>query len=444
MKNAKALPETAGTGYSGPWGLFPVPYGRGAFNFHWFNFYNAICFQIILGAPTVLLAKDLGANSTILGIFAAFTPLLTTLQLPAARYLGRFGYRSFALAGWGLRSVFIATSAIVPLLLCWPKEVRLGLLLAGLFFFNLLRGISSAAFLPWVTNIVPGTMRGRFIGMDHTFTCAGSLLTMLLSALMMRGNVEAWRYSMVLWLSVAGSLISLLYLRLIPDTRHPSVEEEPSEPISFRAMLSLVPFRNIILFSLLFAGVAGGLAVFPVEYLRVQARFPPSTIYALSMGYFLAPVLILQRVGAGVDRLGSIAVIRAAILLFVTVLSLWFAMSAGLIDPSWKLVLILNILGGAAMAGYNMATLHLSMAVVPGAGKNHYFALSTVITSLGMGVVPILWGWLLDALGKFDLMTGSLHLRRHSIYFLGVSLLSVVALAATCILRDPSRPPAKA
>ena len=65
----------SGSQYKGPFGLLPVPYSEGVFNFHWFNFYNAICFQIILGAPTVLLAKDLGANSTILGIIAGGGPL---------------------------------------------------------------------------------------------------------------------------------------------------------------------------------------------------------------------------------------------------------------------------------------------------------------------------------------------------------------------------------
>ena len=174
-------------GIPGPGGLFPVPYSHGVFYFHWFNFYNAICFQIILGAPTVLLAKDLGANSTVLGIIAAFTPLMTTLQLPAARQLGKHSYRSFALMGWGLRSIFIATSAIVPLLSFCSREIRLGLLLASLFFFNVLRGVSSAAFLPWVTNIVGKSMRGRFIAIDQTFVYAGSLVTMLLSSLMMRG-----------------------------------------------------------------------------------------------------------------------------------------------------------------------------------------------------------------------------------------------------------------
>lgn len=425
--------------YPGPWGLFPVPYGRGIFNFHWFNFYNAICFQIIIGAPVVLLAKDLGANSFILGIIAAFTPLMTMLQLPAARYLGNHSYRSFALMGWGLRSLFIVSSAIVPLLGFLSKEMRLGLLLASLFFFNLLRGISSAAFLPWITGAVGSGCRGRFLSIDHTFIYGASLVTMLLSALLMSGRAEPWRYSLVLWLAVAGAVMSLVYLRLIPDARNHRDEDASSEPVPIREMYRLAPFRNSILFSLLFATVAGGLGVFPVEYQRVQAHFSPALIYALSATIFIGPLFILRRIGHRVDRFGSIPMIRLSLLIFAGVLFLWFAMSAGVIPPGWQMVVFLNVLGGIAMAVFNMANLHLGMAVVPETGKNHYFAVTTVITSFGIGIVPVLWGWVLDLLGGLDLMAGPFHLRRHSVYFLGITLLSLATLLASVILIEPGR-----
>jgi MFS family permease len=425
--------------YRGPLSLFPVPYARGVFNFHWFGFYNAVCFQIILGAPTVLLAKDLGANSLILGFIAALTPLMTILQLPAARHLGKYSYRSFALLGWSLRSLFIAIAAVVPLLCFFSNHVRLGLLVASLFFFNLLRGISAAAFLPWVTNQVSAPIRGRFISIDHTFINAGFLIAMLVAALLMKGHVEPWKYSLVLWVSVITAAISLLYLRLIPDTKHEETGARSSENVPLIAMMRLTPFRHWIIFGLLFVLMAGGLGVFPVEYLRDQAHFSPSLIYGLAAFTFLGPMLILQWLGVRVDRFGSIPFIQVSLLVFSIVLALWFAMSAGVISPSWWLVLILNFLGGAAMSSFTMANTHLWMAVVPAQGKNHYFAISTVITSFAAGVAPLLWGGLLDALGGMDLVEGPFHLRRHSIYFLGIFLICVVALIASKILIEPGR-----
>jgi MFS family permease len=440
VKTADTPPGTPGTGgYKGPLGLFEVPYTQETFGFHWFQFYNAICFQIILGAPIVLLAKDLGANSVILGVIASFTPLMTVLQLPAARYLSRYSYRSFALMGWGLRSLFIGTSAVVPLLFFLSPEVRLWILLGSLFFFNVLRGIATAAFMPWLTGIVPATVRGRFISVDHTFINAGSLLAMLLSALLMKDGAEPWRYSLVLWISVATAVVSLLYLRRIPDARHGEMTAESSVKVPFVDMALLAPFRNWVLFSLLFVLVGGGLGVFPVEYLKDQARFSPYLIYMLSTGTFLAPMIILQAVGKRVDRSGSIPLIRMSLLAFALVLGIWFMMSAGVITPSWWLVLLLNVSGGAAMASFNMANGHLWMSVVPESGKNHYFAVSTVIVSLVAGVVPLLWGCLLDSLGGLDIVAGPFHLRRHSVYFLGITLLCLASLLASRILIQPGK-----
>ena len=63
-----------------------MPFPPGSLNFNGFSFFNAISFQIVLGAPVILYAKSLGATSLVLGTIAALTPLLTILQLVAARF----------------------------------------------------------------------------------------------------------------------------------------------------------------------------------------------------------------------------------------------------------------------------------------------------------------------------------------------------------------------
>ena len=42
----------------------------------------------------------------------------------------------------------------------------IALMLALLFAFNLSRGISSSAWLPWITSLVPPTIRGRYVSLD--------------------------------------------------------------------------------------------------------------------------------------------------------------------------------------------------------------------------------------------------------------------------------------
>src|SRR5438093_11011509 len=124
---------------------------RGFHNAFLFSAFNALAFQIVLGSPMILYAKSLEASATVLGIIAGMMPLLVIFQIPAAAHINRVGYRRFVLGGWSIRVLFIFAMALVPLLGAFLNPANcLGLLLALLFCFNLSRGISSCAWLPWI------------------------------------------------------------------------------------------------------------------------------------------------------------------------------------------------------------------------------------------------------------------------------------------------------
>src|SRR6266853_5318594 len=136
---------------------FPV----GLHNAFLFSFFNALSYQIVLSSPMVLYAKSLGASATVLGIIAGMMPLLVIFQIPAANYIPRVGFKRFVYAGWGTRVMFIFGMALVPLTGGFLNaKNRLALMLALLFCFNLSRGISSCAWLPWITLLVPASLRG--------------------------------------------------------------------------------------------------------------------------------------------------------------------------------------------------------------------------------------------------------------------------------------------
>src|SRR5688572_14708721 len=112
-------------------------YPPGLNNAFLFGTFNALSFQIVLGSPMVLYAKALGASATVLGIITGMMPLLVISQIPAANYIGRFGFKRFVYAGWGIRVLFIFGIAIVPLLTFLAPASRLSLILFLLFIFNL-------------------------------------------------------------------------------------------------------------------------------------------------------------------------------------------------------------------------------------------------------------------------------------------------------------------
>ena len=75
----------------------------------------------------------------------------------------------------------------------------------------------------------------------------------------------------------------------------------------------------------------------------------------------------------------------------------------------------------------------LAMSTVPELGKSHFFALFSVVGSLAVGIFPILWGVMIDALESTRIDWLGLQWNQFSIYFAG--LLGVLLVLAVLVAR---------
>ncbi|MCB1126610.1 MAG: MFS transporter, partial [Verrucomicrobiae bacterium] len=250
---------------------------------HAFGFavFNALSYQIVLGSPMILYAKSLGAGATVLGVVAGMMPLLVIFQIPAASHVPRLGYRRFMVSGWSLRVMFIFLMAMVPLTSGFLREMgRLSLLLLLLFGFNLSRGISSAAWLPWITNLVPGESRGWYLARESACANLASAVTLLLAAATLGEQPAAWQYAATFLFSASMGALSLWFLRRIPDTPCVETESRSREPVPWRAIAAHPPFRKLLRLNVAWSVAYGGMTAFTVAYLKVFA--------GMSSGWILA------------------------------------------------------------------------------------------------------------------------------------------------------------
>jgi len=403
-------------------------YPPGALNVNGFSFFNAVSFQIVLGAPVILFAKSLGASSFVLGTIAALTPLLNILQLLAARFLHRVGYKRFLLSGWGARTFFTFCIAVLPLLPGLSIPTRLGLLIAALFCFNLLRGFSAGAWLPWLTALVPAPVRGRFLSRDNAFMHLGCLAALLLSAWVMTGSVEADEYAAVFGIGLLSALVSLWFVHRIPEVESAEDRKQSGVAVPWGAMLRFPPFAKLLWFTTIYMTVVGSLGVFTVEYLVVRGKFAESTILLLSAWSFVGALAGLAITAPRLDATGSKPWLRHGLVIMALVILGWFFLASGLL-PGWPaLVAALNFFGGLAGAIFGVANTRIMMGSVPAMGRNHFFALFTVVSGLGLGGAPMVWGAMLDTLGTLDVVLGVMTVNRYSVYFAALVVLAWLAL----------------
>ena len=134
-----------------------------------------------MDSPIFLYAESLGASATVMGLIAGMTPLMVIFQIPAAAHVGRWGYKVFIATGWSLRLVFAFGLVFVPLLDgVINQQSQLALVLVLLFAFNVVRGIASCAWYPWIRGLIPENIRGRYLTFEGAFVNAGSLVAFLL------------------------------------------------------------------------------------------------------------------------------------------------------------------------------------------------------------------------------------------------------------------------
>src|SRR5207249_1394933 len=125
--------------------------------------------------------------------------------------------------------------------------------------------------------------------------------------------------------------------------------------------------------------------------------------------YFAGALFGLPFTGRVLDRIGSRPILRTSLVVFAVVLGGWAALAGEIIAPSVWLIAALHLLTGYAGANFNLANVRITMATMPPMGRSHFFAFFTVIASLGLGVSPLVWGILLDALASTNTALGAWH-----------------------------------
>ena len=178
-----------------------------------------------MDSPIFLYAESLGASATIMGLIAGLTPLMVIFQIPAAAHVGRWGYRFFISTGWTVRLLFVLGLVFVPLMdgVLNPQS-QLALVIVMLFAFNMVRGIASCAWFPWIRGLISEEVRGRYLTFESAFANAGSLVAFLLVAVYLGEEPTSLKFAVLFGFSFLIGAFSILFIRRVPDVFPPEEE----------------------------------------------------------------------------------------------------------------------------------------------------------------------------------------------------------------------------
>jgi MFS family permease len=112
-------------------------------------------------------------------------------------------------------------------------------------------------------------------------------------------------------------------------------------------------------------------------------------------------------------------------------------LAGGLLPAKVSKILVLQFLMGLLAALVQMSNTRLAMAIIPVMGRNHFFAIYSVVGNVTLGLAPIAWGLLIDAVGPHSASWLGLSWNRFTIFFAAAGLSFIVTLMLARLLEEP-------
>ena len=409
-------------------------------NAYWFQGFNAASWQICLGSPLILFARELGAPAVVLGLLAGLSPLTSLLQLFVAPHAERIGYRNLMVKGWTSRVMTLIFLALLPLAVGHlPNYVILGLLILIMTVFTTLRGIATCSWLPWTTAIVPQALRGLYLSRDRTFVNIASVVALATAGMFLFDHDNMTAYSIVFGISFLAGAVSLYFLNRVPDPprNEAATERKPGAP--WLSLLEDHVFVRLLVYTATVQAFVASIGTFVTVFMRDQVQLQDGTILWLTAGAALMGTAAMRLLRHRVDRLGSRPFLGIVLIWWALYFLCWFLLAMRWLGNPWLVAPALVLMGGFFGAIYDLALTRLLMNTVGNRPfSTQYFALHSVSASLVLGVSPILWGLLLDNLRAVQWRLGGWQLDGFALFF-GIQWLALVfVLLAYMQLRETS------
>ena len=406
-------------------------------NVYIYEVFNTASWSVVLGAPMLLFLQHLDATATVLAFAACLSPVLNILQMPAARFVERVGYRRFVLSGWTTRSIFVVGMTVVAFL---PDTVdsttRIVAMLCLSFGYNTLRGISVCGFLPWFTHIVPESRRGEFLAKDQLAGAMAAIACLFVSGSLLRIHDAWYTFGIVFSISAASAFASLLFLRRVPDVPVEKIIPN-AHPLPWREMFFYPPFLKYVRYNVIINMALGASGVFWVRYFRIFLHVSESNVLfvacfstvVLASGLFLVTPLI--------DRAGNKPVLIFSGVLFTCHFTGWACVAAGIIPFNIGVLCFQLFTSGLGGALWNLANVRTVMGIVPVMGRPHFLALYSVASNLSVGLVPLFWGRVMDYLEGWHVAWGYWQWNAYSLLYCTLAFTIIIGLFALRSVAEP-------
>ncbi len=374
----------------------------------------------------------------LVGVMTALPFFAQFIQFPAAWLTSTFGYRRVALA-----AVFLSRQVMLPLcVLPWLPLTLAGqqrLLVAVAALSAVLGVIGNNAWVAWMGELVPESIRGRFFGRRTALCTLGGTLASLVAGVMMDKLRPPEGIGLGLPLlaglaCVAGAVTTALMMR-----QHDPAPHREKAKLDFQ--VALLPLRDerarrVLVYQMAWNAAVGLSAPFYSFHMLKNLKMS-----FLTMALYLAAVAGMRMLAAPLwgkilDRVGAQPVLLGCSLGIGVIPLFWLFPTATFLWPLLLDVLVAGVLWG----GHGLAIFALPLSVAPRKGRPFYLAAFSTAGGLAYAGASALGGGLASLLPTEFTLGGHLWVNLHVLFLLSAVTRVAAAFLATRIIEPDARP----
>jgi MFS family permease len=370
-------------------------------------------------------ALYLKASPFHIGLLAAIPAFLTGLGFLSAYLVNRLTYR---------KTLTIITAGIARLLFLIPGLLLLTETKFSLSFFLVLIGIFNAllviadnAWLSWMSDLVPTTIRGRFFGIRNTaMGLVGMIVSLggarLLDYFKSQGKA-ALGFSIIFLLASVFALLGTILL-----TKQPEIVT-PRAKVNFKTILTaplkdknFLQFLKFLSFWTMTSGVASPFyIVFMLNHLKMA--YSTVAIYSILAG--LATFVFQPLWGRAIDRFRSKPILFINFLAIGFLPFLWIFPREHFLLPVW----IDAFLTGVFWPGVNLGVFNTVLSLShKEEQKESYFAIYSTVMGISGFTSSLLGGFLANLLKDFRVSVLGLEIINYQLFFIFAGLTRFLSL----------------
>jgi len=357
------------------------------------NLFGIFWGTVANGSALTGLAGALGASDLLFGILTAIPMFGTLLQIPAALLVSRTKKRKAYMLTFGLvsRSLWVLVGLVPFFIPVQPGWLRIWTLIFLIGISSLGGSFINVCFTPWMADIIPIDIRGRWLSMRDKILSILSVAFGLLVARLLDVMPGFTGYAVVFVMGGIFGVLDMLSFLGVKDV--PMNTESGVKVITvFRGMIADRPFFRFLLFWTVWSFTSNIAGPYFIRYALgpLQLSFLNVTLGSQVTGAVFA-VMVLSHWGRLMDRYGNKPVLWISCLVAAINPIVWLFSTVG----SPLTLFLFNAVGGLVWGASGLAVMNNLLRISPEAQRPSYVAVFTAITSIGGSFLGVLTGGVL-------------------------------------------------